>query len=157
MERFSNAMVTRPPRKNEDAISGVKSTLSISYAARVSEVITKARAGLTPYLEPDEFKFLVGQWTETLLGFVPEYRLNDCYLHAARTRDTSFPMTATDMCNAWRQIQEAERSTPSVGTYDWSRAREVCSECNGTGTVLFVKRREDLGRDYTYARYCNRC
>lgn len=128
--------------------------LSRSYAAKVAEIITKTTTGNASQPEDEEFKVLVGIWTETFAGFIPEHRLNDCYLHAARTRDSSFPMSATDMCSAWNQIQAAERSMPAVGTYDWDRARKVCSKCNGTGTELFVKRDSVLGRDYTYGRPC---
>jgi len=106
-------------------------------------------------LSDEEFKFLVGQWVQVLGGFVPEHRLNDCYLHAARTRDSSFPMSATDMCTAWKQIQEVERAMPPTGSYEWSRAREVCPECSNTGTVLFVKRHAVHGRDYTYGKRCD--
>lgn len=116
--------------------------------------MTKARAGSASQLEGEEFKFVVGQWTETLAGFVPESRLNDCYLHAARNRNSNFPMSATDVCSAWNLIQAAERSMPAIGTYDWDRAREVCAKCNNTGTTLVVKRDEVLGRDYTYGKAC---
>lgn len=113
-----------------------------------------SRAGLPSQVVGDEFKFLIGQWVEILGSVVPEHRLHDCYLHSARTRDTSFPMTATDMCTAWKQIREAERSMPPIGSYEWSRAREVCPMCNNTGSRLFVKRDAQLGRDYTYSAPC---
>lgn len=113
-----------------------------------------SRAGNPAQLSDEEFKFLVGQWVQVLAGFVPEARLNECYLHASRNRDTSFPMTATDMCSAWKIIKEAERSMPPIGTYEWSRAREVCPKCNNTGTQLFVKRDDVIGRDYTYGKTC---
>lgn len=154
MERLNNAMVTRPPQRSEHETLEVNSRLSRSFAAKVAEIVTKARAGLTPQLEQDEFRFLVGQWVETLGGFVPEARLNDCYLHAARNRNSNFPMTATDICGAWKQIREAERLMPPIGSYEWSRAREVCGACNNTGTILVVKRHSVLGRDYTYAQIC---
>lgn len=114
-----------------------------------------SRAGNPAQLSDDEFKFLVGQWVQVLAGFVPEHRLNGCYLHAARTRDSSFPMSATDMCSAWNQIQAAERNMPAIGTHDWDRAREVCSKCNNTGTQLVVKRDPILMRDYTFGEVCH--
>lgn len=121
----------------------------------MGEIVTKSRAGsVSQFTDDEEYKFVVGTWVETLAGVVPESRLNDCYLHAARNRDNSFPMSATDMCNAWKQIKEAERSMPATGTYEWSRAREVCHDCNSTGTILFVKRHAVLGRDYTFGKPC---
>lgn len=154
MERFSNEMATRPQPKNGGSSLTVTSPLSKSYGAKVAEIITMSRAGNPAQLSDEEFKFLVGQWVLVLADFVPEAKLNECYLHASRNRDNSFPLSATDMCAAWKIIREAERSMPAQGTHDWSRSREVCGKCNGTGTYLFVRRDEETGRDYTYGKQC---
>lgn len=154
MERLSNEMATRPPQKNGRETLATREQLPRSYAAKVSEILEKTRAGSPSQLLDEEFKFVVGTWVEAFAGIIPEHRLNDCYLHAARTRDSSFPMSVTDMCAAWNQIQAAERSMPAIGTHDWDRAREVCPRCNNTGTELVVKRDPILMRDYTYGRPC---
>lgn len=121
---------------------------------RIAEIIAKSRAGSPSQLSDEEFKFLVGTWVETVGGVVPEHRLNDTYLHAMRTKDSGFLLTATDMCMAWKQVQEAERAMPTTGSYEWSRARAVCPHCNGTETLLTVRRDSTLGRDYTYGKKC---
>lgn len=114
----------------------------------------KSRSGISQQLSDDEFQFTLAAWVEVLYGHVPEAKLNDAYIHASRTRNSTFPLTQFELCEAWNQIKAAERSIPPVGSYEWSRAREVCPDCNNTGTRLVVKRHPVLGRDYSYAIPC---
>lgn len=127
---------------------------SRSYAAAVGEILTKSRAGIAQQLSDEEFDFTVDSWVEVLYGHVPEARLNDAYVHASRTRSSTFPLTQYELCDAWNQIRTAERNAPPIGTYDY-RGREVCPDCNDTGTKLIVKRDLVLGRDYTYGVPCD--
>lgn len=120
----------------------------------MGEILIKSRAGVAQQLSDEEFEDTLAAWLEVLFGHVPEARLNDTYLHASRNRNTTFPLTQFEMCEAWNQIKAAERSLPPVGTYDW-RARDVCPHCHNTGTKLIVKRDEILGRDYTYGVPCS--
>ena len=106
---------------------------SRSYAAKVAELITKARAGSQSVLAGDEFKFAIAAWTEVLEGFVPEKRLNDCYLHARRYRNSTFPLDASELCAAWKEISESERARPPVATLTQRLRGDVCGQCNGTG------------------------
>lgn len=130
------------------------SLASSSYAAKVGEILTKSRVGTAQQLIDDEFDYTLQTWLEVLYGHVPEARLNDAYVHASRTRNSTFPLTQFELCEAWNQIRAAERAVPPIGTYDW-RGEKVCPHCNGTGTKLVVKRDSVLQRDYTYGEPCN--
>jgi hypothetical protein len=97
---------------------------------------------------------MVGAWTETLQDVVPEYRLADAFVYARQTRNSSFVMDASEVCNSWKLIKEAEKSIPATGSYEWSRAREVCPDCNNTGYRQTIRRDPILGRDYIYSIPC---
>lgn len=126
-----------------------------SYAARVGEILTKSRSGINQQLSDEEFDFTVAAWVEVLYGHVPEARLNEVYVHASRNRNSTFPLTQFELCETWNQIKNAERTAlPPVGTYEWSRARQACPDCNNTGYRQIVKRHPVLGRDYVYAVPC---
>ena len=121
----------------------------------MGEILAKSRSGITQQLSDEEFNFTLAAWVEVLFGHVPEARLNDVYIHASRNRNSTFPLTQFELCEAWNLIREAERhAMPRVGQYDY-RGTEVCPKCNGTGTKLIVKRDPLLGRDYTYGMFCN--
>jgi hypothetical protein len=120
----------------------------------VSEQLTKMFAGNPSTPDAEEFRLMVATWTEALQDVVPEHRLNDAFLHARRNRSSNFLMDVSEVCGAWGAIREAEKSIPATGSYEWSRAREVCPDCNNTGTKLIVKRDPTLGRDYTYGVPC---
>lgn len=113
----------------------------------------KSRAGTSQQLGDEEFQYTLASWLEVLFGHVPEHRLNETYVHASRTRNSTFPLTQYEMCEAWNQIRAAERTMPPVGTYEY-RGRKVCPDCHNTGTKLVVKRDPILGRDYTYGLPC---
>ena len=141
------------PQKETDRSSHGTAHGSNSYAAAVADILTKSRAGIAQQLSDEEFDFTVDSWVEVMYGHVPEARLNDTYLHASRNRNSTFPLTQYEMCEAWNQIKSAERAMPPIGTFDY-RGREVCPHCNNTGTRLIVKRDPVLGRDYTYGVPC---
>lgn len=123
----------------------------------MADQLTKYFAGSPSKPGDREFLLMVQEWTRVLQDKVPEYRLGDAFVQARQTRNSTFQLDVSEVCAAWNVIREAERYTPPVGSYEWSRAREVCADCNGTGTVLFVKRDPILMRDYTYAKYCTSC
>lgn len=97
---------------------------------------------------------MVATWTEALQDVVPEYRVADAFVHARQHRNSTYLLDVSEVCAAWKVIHEAEKRMPPVGSYEWSRAREVCPDCNNTGTKLVVKRDTQLGRDYTYGTPC---
>ena len=120
----------------------------------MGEILAKSRSGIAQQLNDEEFQFTVGAWVEVLFGHVPEHRLNDVYVHASRNRNSSFPLTQFELCDAWNQMHDAERrSMPRVGQYDF-RGENVCPDCLNTGTRLVVKRHPILQRDYTYGIPC---
>lgn len=153
MERV-NPEAIRRLLNDGNPISEDTQRLSPSYGARVAEELMKLFAGNPSRPSESEFKLMVGAWTETLQDAVPEYRLGDAFVHARRTRNSNFQLDVSEVCNAWKTIREAERSIPATGSYEWSRAREVCADCNNTGSKLMVKRHPVLGRDYTYSVPC---
>lgn len=128
--------------------------LSPSYGAKVAEQLMKLFAGNPSRPSESEFKLMVGAWTETLQDVVPEYRLGDAFVHARQNRNSSFVMDVSEVCNAWKVIKEAEKSIPATGSYEWSRAREVCPDCNNTGYRQTIRRDPVLGRDYVYSVPC---
>lgn len=133
---------TNQPAKGETKISETTSLSSRTYAAKVGEIIAKARAGSQPQLVGDEFKFAIATWTELLEGFVPESRLNDCYLHARRSRKSTFPLDPSELCAAWQEIHEAERARPAA-TIALRLQGDICERCNGTGyEIVEVKGRK---------------
>ncbi len=99
----------------------------------MAELITKARAGSQSVLTGDEFKFAIAAWTEVLEGFVPEKRLNDCYLRARRYRNSTFPLDASELCAAWTEISEAARARHPIATIAQRLSGDVCGQCHGTG------------------------
>src|SRR5688572_28870149 len=94
--------------------SNETSRWSKSYAARVGEILAKSRAGTSQQLHDDEFQYTLAAWLEVLYGHVPEHRLNDVYVHASRTRNSTFPLTQFELCEAWNQVRAAERSMPPI-------------------------------------------
>jgi len=101
-----------------------------------------------------EFELMVAEWTRVLQDAIPEYRLGDAFVHARQNRNSNFQMDVSEVCAAWNVIRDAERSMPACGSYEWSRARQVCHDCNNTGTKLIVKRDAQLGRDYVHSVPC---
>jgi hypothetical protein len=121
---------------------------------KVAEQLTKLYAGNPSRPDEAEFKLMVATWTETLQDIVPEYRLAEAFVCARQNRNSSFLMDVSEVCAAWKLIREAQKAIPATGSYEWSRARHVCVECNNTGTKLVIKRHPQLGRDYTYGIPC---
>lgn len=101
----------------------------------------------------EEFDLMVHAWALTLQNSVPEHRLSESIAEARRTRSSNFTLEPAEVWAAWERIKASERAVPPLGTYDW-RARDVCSQCNGTGTRRFTKRDPILGRDCVYGEAC---
>lgn len=99
------------------------------YLAAVGGLLVKARVACgQPPLDPDiEFLPACVTWAEILFGVVPYARLADAYMHALRTRKSTFPLNVSELCEAWRQIQESERYAPKPNK------SEGCLTCGGTG------------------------
>lgn len=126
----------------------------MSYGAAVAEQLMRYFAGNPAKPGDREFELMVAEWTRILQDAVPEYRLGDAFVYARQTRNSNFQMDVSEVCAAWKLIQDAERSVPPTGSYEWSRARKVCPDCNNTGTRLVIKRDAQLGRDYTFGIPC---
>ena len=145
MEKISN--ISLPP-------SGIATELeqtlrwSRSYAARVAEIITKARAGTHQQLDCDEMQLAVASWLEVLENYVPETRLNDCYVKAIQTRSSNFPLGASELCTAWNSIREAEMHSTPHRDMSKQLAGDVCQSCWGTGYEI-IKRGK-----FNYAKSC---
>lgn len=107
------------------------------YLAAVGGLLVKARVACgQPPLDPDiEFIPACATWAEILFGVVPYARLTDAYMHALRTRKSTFPLNVSELCEAWRQIQESERYAPKPNK------SEGCPVCKGTGMEYFPAQR----------------
>lgn len=127
--------------------SATTSTLSKSYAAILAEILTKSNVGRQQFTK-DQTRVAVGVFYEILYGFVPEHRLNDCYIFVKRNRSNTFELKPEEIAAAWIQIRESER-------YSNNPAKQLthgfCNKCNNTGTE--VKRDEQYR--VTSARPCS--
>jgi hypothetical protein len=75
----------------------------------VGKLILKVRLACSlPALNVEEFAAMTEAWCELLGPVIPPERLNDCYLSAMQTRDSTFPLAATEMLTAWRRINSEE-------------------------------------------------
>ncbi|MBX7224317.1 MAG: hypothetical protein K1Y36_30660 [Blastocatellia bacterium] len=100
---------------------------TLEYQAAMLDVVKRARlAALGQALSGTELKDTSRAWTEILMGIVPLERLNECYLTAMRNRNSTFPLNASELCTAWREMQAIERFAPKPQVAD-------CEICRGTG------------------------
>ena len=93
--------------------SRATSNISGAYRTIVGKLILKTRLAYSlPSLDTQEFPAAVEAWCEILFGSVPPERLNDCYIHAVKTRASTFPLAVTEILTAWRAIavEEAEQA-----------------------------------------------
>jgi hypothetical protein len=97
----------------------------------LGEIITKSNIG-RQQLDPEDTKIAIGIWYEVLCGVVPERRLNDCYLHAVRTRNNTFAMQPSELATAWGEIRNSEmyKRVPDNRLL----THGFCEKCNNTGT-----------------------
>jgi hypothetical protein len=107
------------------------SNLSKSYAAVLGEIITKSNIG-RQQLDPEDTKIAISIWYEVLYGVVPEQRLNDCYLHAVRTRNNTFAMQPSELATAWGEIRNSEMYKRVSDNRQLTHG--FCEKCNNTGT-----------------------
>jgi hypothetical protein len=95
-----------------------------------------------PALETQELAAAVEAWCEILYPVVPVNRLNDCYLHAIRSRESTFAIAATEILTAWRIISSEEarqrqRAQPCRLCFGWGYGKvydpktdtEIVKEC----------------------------
>ncbi len=89
-------------------------------------LILKTRLAFSlPSLDASEFPIAVEAWCEILSDVVPVERLQGCYLHAIKHRESTFPLAVTEILTAWRTINAEEH-----------RQRErvkACRLCGGAG------------------------
>lgn len=116
-------------KSEPEPFSSPESEKQAEYCALVGGIIERARLACgQPPLDPAvEYIPACLAWSEILMGVVPVHRLDDCYLMAMRSRKSSAPLNASELCEAWRQLCESERYTPKPNP------SAGCSVCNGTG------------------------
>jgi hypothetical protein len=139
------------PQSGTQTDSTEISNLSKSYAATLGEIITKSNIG-RQQLTRDQTQIAIGVWYEALYGFIPEHRLNHCYVHAVRTRNNTFEMQPSELAASWTEIRAGEmyKRTPE----NRQLSHGFCDKCNNTGTKQVVKYDPVLKREYTYAAAC---
>ena len=65
-----------------------------------------------------EFSLMVDAWEEVLRSVnVPPERINECYLNAFKEHKSNYPMTVYEIVDAWRLIQESEKSRKVIENY----------------------------------------
>lgn len=114
----------------------------------MGQLILKTRlVSLLPSLDTQEFPATVEAWCEVLSLDVPIDRLNDSYLYAMRHRNSSFPLSAVEVLEAWRiinaeEFHQQEKTQPCRlcfgagfgNVYDPKTDTEIlkeCPHCNG--------------------------
>ena len=119
---------------------------SAVYRTAVARLIVKMRLACSlPAFDTLELAAAVEAWCEILADTVPADRLNDCYLHAIRRRDSTFALASTEILSSWRVINAEE-----------SRMREMskpCRLCGGTGFGMVY----DPATDTEIQKECPHC
>lgn len=119
------------------------------YKVTVGKLILKSRLAYSlPALEVQELAAATEAWCEVLIDTIPIQRVADCYLHAMKNRDSSFPLSAGDLVRSWKDICNANRYKPVSAGLDHQLRGDVCQDCNGTGTELITE------GSMTYSRRC---
>ncbi len=85
-------------------------------------------------LEINEFKATVTAWSEVLFGKIPRNRIQDAYLAAMEHHKGTYPLSASELLYAWRQIAEREAVAKP----------QVCSVCGGAGVGPVYDRENDV-------------
>jgi hypothetical protein len=134
-------------------VSTGDSRLSLSYGAVVAEQLTNYFAGKPAQPGDDEFDLMVADWTRVLQDVVPEYRLAEAFINVRRNRPTTFALEPSEICAEWDRMKLAERSLRPTAAPVF--AKEVCKQCNGTGTRTFKRFDSVLGREYEYGEACD--
>lgn len=147
-----NPRVIRQLLNEGTPVSTDASRLSPSYEAEVKEQLTKYFAGKQAQPGDDEFDLMVADWTTILQDVVPEYRLAEVFVNVRRTRTTTFSLEPSEICGAWQQMKDAEKVLRPTKVSAF--AKNVCPDCNGTGTKLVKKTDFDLGREYVDGQAC---
>lgn len=96
---------------------------------------------------------MVETWTDALQDVVPEYRLPEVFVYVRQRRATTFQLQPEEVCAAWNAMKIAERNLRPAEHPVF--AKDVCRQCNGTGTRLFKAVDKQLGREYTYGEACD--
>src|SRR5690242_14839995 len=122
IDSVANRVVSATP-----AISPRTSNISPAYRAEVGKVIVKIRLVCSlPAFETKELAPAIEAFCEVLHGVVPAERLNDCYLYAARHRNSTYPLAVTELIEAWRIINADEAA----------RRKSACGLCKGEGGAM---------------------
>ena len=126
-----------------------------SYRAAINLQLTNYFAGKPVQPGGDEFDLMVDDWTRILQDVVPEYRLAEAFVNVRRNRTTTFALEPSEIIAEWARMKQAERVLRPAQAPVF--AKDVCPECNGTGTRLRKRVDVQLGREYTYGEACKAC
>ena len=142
MERVGN--ITNPQPNGTQEISERMSNTSMTYRAAVGRVIVKIRLVCSlPAFDTVELAGAIEAFCKVLHGVVPEDRLNDCYLHAIRRRNSTYPLAVTEIVESWRAILSDETAR-----------RRLCSLCDGSGYSVV---RDPLDHEKDIVKECPHC
>lgn len=131
------------------------SKLSLSYKAVVTAQLTNYFAGKPSQPGDEEFDLMVEDWTQILQDAVPEYRLAEVFVNVRRNRTSTFALEPAEISAEWVRMKQAEKALRPAQAPVF--AKDVCPNCNGTGTRLRKRVDVQLGREYTYGEACEAC
>jgi hypothetical protein len=83
------------------------------YRAALGSIITRSRlAQSLPQLEDQEMDLTIEAWAEILWNVVPVEKLNNAYLETMRTRKSTWPLSASEICVTWSEMRHPSFMAP---------------------------------------------
>lgn len=88
---------------------------------------------------------MIAAWVEVLGPIVPPEKLEDAYLKAMQDRSSTFPLSSTEICSAYKDMVAVQGLHPNTNP---SRllGGETCKRCFGTGLEEYVEDRYKMVR-----------
>ena len=116
------------------------SPISKDYRTEVGKIILKNRlAAGQPSLDREELAMMVEAWSEVLYSSIPQHRLNDSYIEAARSSDSYSGVSALDMNLAYKELRAAALAAPRVDVSHRLTTDYLCPDCFNTGTKTITQ------------------
>jgi hypothetical protein len=100
----------------------------------MARMITQSRAALgLPTLEPAEVATQARSFATIIEGEVPDTYLESAYVRAMRDKESSYPLSAPEIVQAYRAITADETAAPPIPRDRNLLPGNVCSRCFGQG------------------------
>lgn len=84
---------------------------------------------------------MISAWEEVLRPIIPPERLEDAYLKAMQDRASTFPLSSTEVCTAFKEMMAVQGPHPNVAPATPNRmlSGETCQKCFGTGMEEYIE------------------